>query len=198
MRFRVIPFVLLACTITGCSSSHQSALVTPPRNTPFVRQNGNPVQWRQFSCGQPCGSYSNLVTVGGNMWFSSYSSGSLVQMTMKGTTTNFPLLSSMNPTALTVGSDGKLYAGAAGLANIDIMTTTGAVSQKPIPSGDLVSYYAGMTQGPDKNVWFVERGHIGRITTAGAIKEFAYADATATNYYGSITTGPDSNLWVTE
>lgn len=198
MHHRLVALTLLTFLIAGCSG-HQSALPNAPDAGRQVRQTGGaPVQWRQFNCGGSCATYPNIVAVGNNLWYNSYYGSSLIEMTMTGATTSFLLLSSMNPTGLALGNDGKLYVGAAGLADIEVMTTTGTVSETAIPSGDFVSYYAGMALGPDNNVWFAERGHVGRMTTTGTIKEFAYSDANTTNYYGSVAAGPDGNLWVTE
>ncbi len=57
---------------------------------------------------------------------------------------------------------------------------------------------AGITAGPDGNVWFAESagpGGIGRITPAGTITEFT---AGVSGPVESITLGPDGNLWFTE
>ncbi len=57
---------------------------------------------------------------------------------------------------------------------------------------------AGITVGPDNNVWFTEQssGKIGQITPAGTITEFDVP--TAAGEPTGITAGPDSNLWFTE
>jgi hypothetical protein len=62
---------------------------------------------------------------------------------------------------------------------------------KPAPSP------AGITAGPDGNLWFTElqEGMIGRITPTGAVKEFPLADPNS--QLGDITVGPDGNLWFT-
>jgi streptogramin lyase len=57
---------------------------------------------------------------------------------------------------------------------------------------------AGITAGPDGNVWFAESagaGGIGRITPAGTITEFT---AGISGQVQGITLGPDGNLWFTE
>ncbi len=57
---------------------------------------------------------------------------------------------------------------------------------------------AGITAGPDGNVWFAESagsGGIGRITPAGTITEFT---AGLSGPAEGITLGPDGNLWFTE
>jgi streptogramin lyase len=52
---------------------------------------------------------------------------------------------------------------------------------------------SGITLGPDGNVWFVEKGKIGRTNPGAANTEF---DAPAA--FGEIISGPDGNLWFTE
>ena len=54
---------------------------------------------------------------------------------------------------------------------------------------------AGITRGPDGNIWFGEGSvaKLGRITPQGDITEFPVP-----NNPEGITTGPDGNLWFTE
>jgi streptogramin lyase len=56
---------------------------------------------------------------------------------------------------------------------------------------------AGITTGPDGNIWFTEENgnRIGRITAGGAITEFGLP---AGSLPTEITTGPDGALWFTE
>lgn len=61
---------------------------------------------------------------------------------------------------------------------------------------------AGITRGPDGNIWFTEvealnGNRIGRITQMGQITEFA-AGITPGSQPFDITVGPDGNLWFTE
>jgi virginiamycin B lyase len=67
----------------------------------------------------------------------------------------------------------------------------------PVPSG-VSAEVAGITAGPDGNMWFAEAAadKIGRITTAGAITEFT--GLTPSALPALITVGPDHNLWFTE
>jgi streptogramin lyase len=64
----------------------------------------------------------------------------------------------------------------------------------PIPSG---GNGAGITLGPDNNVWFTENDvdNVGRITPAGAVTE---VELPSQGTAGSITIGPDGQLWVRE
>ncbi len=57
---------------------------------------------------------------------------------------------------------------------------------------------AGITAGPDGNVWFVEEhgDKVGRIAPSGAIAKFALARPGS--FARGITAGPDGALWFTE
>jgi virginiamycin B lyase len=72
---------------------------------------------------------------------------------------------------------------------------TGAIAPFAAPAG---SEPAGITIGPDGNLWFTEyEGHqIGRMTLDGTVTEFPVP--TAGNVPYGIVTGPDGNLWFTE
>jgi hypothetical protein len=72
----------------------------------------------------------------------------------------------------------------------------GSVTTFPIPTSG--SNPAGITRGPDGNLWFTEAGgnNIGRITPSGAITEFPIP--TSGSNPTDITLGPDGNLWFTE
>ena len=59
---------------------------------------------------------------------------------------------------------------------------------------------AGITRGPEGNIWFAESGSpgaIGRITSGGSITEFTSGLTTNSKPTG-IAAGPDGNLWFTE
>ena len=75
----------------------------------------------------------------------------------------------------------------------------------------LATQIAGITAGPDGNVWFTEAAadKIGRITPAGVVTEFSsgLTDGPALDPIdgkpfaaepSSIAVGPDGNLWFTE
>jgi len=57
---------------------------------------------------------------------------------------------------------------------------------------------AGITTGPDGNLWFTQfsGGRIARISTAGQLVEYPIPTNRAGPF--DITTGPDGNLWFTE
>jgi virginiamycin B lyase len=58
---------------------------------------------------------------------------------------------------------------------------------------------AGLTKGPDGNIWFNEgqASLVARITGLGSVTEHSTPTANSVPLYG-ITSGPDSNLWFTE
>ncbi len=70
-----------------------------------------------------------------------------------------------------------------------------AIIEFPLPAG---SSPAGITAGPDGNVWFVEEhgDRVGRIATSGAIAEFSLGNPRS--FARGITAGPDGALWFTE
>ena len=57
---------------------------------------------------------------------------------------------------------------------------------------------AGITSGPDGNLWFTETtgNNVARITTSGAITEFPIP--TPYSQPQGITVGPDGNIWFVE
>ena len=57
---------------------------------------------------------------------------------------------------------------------------------------------AGITAGPDGNVWFVEEhgDRVGRLAPSGALAEFPLRNARS--FARAITAGPDGALWFTE
>ena len=107
---------------------------------------------------------------------------------------------------ITAGSDGNLWFTESIPAKIGRITTTGTITEFPLPgtvgasASDLDIEPYGITAGPDGNVWFVEvfAGKIGRISPTGAITEYSLTrDLGYVSPY-VVTVGPDGNLWFTE
>jgi len=216
VNIRIASFVLAAgLAIAGCSGAHSVAPTPGSRGVqPHVIQNGKqPINWTQFT--DPLSGYGTSYTaVAGpdkNMYFGN-GQGGLLQVQMTGKMKLIPVQYTCNGTSTctfytgygsTVGKDKNLYFGGTNFDYnsskyvVGVVKTTGAITVHDIPSGDYVSN-AGLTLGPDGNVWFIEQGHIGKITTAGNVSEVAYPSGTTNNSYGNITTGPDGNLWFTE
>lgn len=73
------------------------------------------------------------------------------------------------------------------------LRAAGPITEFPIPTSN--SSPAGITAGPDGNLWFCEYlgRKIGRVTPPGAITEFP-----TTGPPVAITAGPDGNVWFAE
>jgi virginiamycin B lyase len=77
----------------------------------------------------------------------------------------------------------------AGLEDRHLLTAP--IAEFPIPAGA-----AGITSGPDGNLWFtLVDDQIGRITPAGQVTVFPIPHSTSGP--SRITSGPDGNLWFT-
>jgi virginiamycin B lyase len=72
----------------------------------------------------------------------------------------------------------------------------GVITEFTSPTG--ASQPAGITRGPDGNMWFTENavGKVARITLRGTITEFPIPAPSASPT--GIVTGPDGNLWFAE
>jgi streptogramin lyase len=70
------------------------------------------------------------------------------------------------------------------------------INEFPVPTSGVSP--AGITAGPDGDLWFteLEGNAVGRITTAGTVvNQFPVASALSSPVSGGITVGPDGNLW---
>ncbi len=193
---RSIFFVVLALTVAGCNASRpllpQVGQSAGSANH-YVLQNGNsPANWTTFSPAGSGGFFTDVV-VGPdkNLWFTESNFERINRITMTGAVKFFA--PSVVAGYITVGADKKFYVTNGDDNLIGTMTTAGVTNRFVIPSGD---HATGLTLGPDKNVWFVEYNHVGKITKTGVITEYALP---TTQIGGStITTGPDGKLWFTE
>ncbi len=103
------------------------------------------------------------------------------------------------PWSITSGPDGNLWFYEVGGSAIGRITTSGVVTEFPLPAkgSSSLGRFKWITTGPDGNLWFTEnlRSKVGRITSAGVITEF---DIPSGKFSITITSGPDGNLWFTE
>jgi virginiamycin B lyase len=98
-------------------------------------------------------------------------------------------------TGIAAGPDGALWFGEAGANAIARVTSTGVLSEFPLPTAGALP--DGIVAGPDGALWFTERAtdRIGRITTAGAVTEYPLH---AGSHPRGIVAGPDGALWFAE
>lgn len=124
-----------------------------------------------------------------------------------------------DPTGI-VAADGALWftenASTTGVFNIGCVTTSGTISEFPVPTQSTNPGLDGITLGPDGALWFTESAvnQIGRAmpskttpcTLNGEITEYDVPGATigqtgggnAATSADSIASGPGGNLWFTE
>jgi len=142
----------------------------------------------------------SVITAGpdGALWFGE--NGAIGRITTAGTIQQFPLLTpAATVTDITAGPGGAVWFVQQIYDNtnhdrtysIGRITATGTITMYPLQPG---AYVAGISDGPDGNLWFTENAAISRITTAGQIQTFALPKRVE-NGPGNITVGPDGNLW---
>jgi streptogramin lyase len=93
----------------------------------------------------------------------------------------------------TVGADGNVWMALNATGTVARITTTGAITEYPLPSAHNPS---DITLGPDNNLWSVYEKGLDRITPAGTVTTLVNPQAAAN--LQRITKGPDANLWVTD
>jgi virginiamycin B lyase len=172
------------------------------------------------------------ITAGpdGALWFTESFGGKIGRITAAGKIKEFALpnpdcrslslrCGSAHPITITAGPDGGLWfievvpgasclispcgVARSGEIRIGRITTTGSISEFPIPTppafdGNAFSFQPeGITVGPDRALWFADTNgdKIGRVTTAGNVSEFPVAPESEPE---SVTSGPDRALWFTE
>jgi streptogramin lyase len=99
---------------------------------------------------------------------------------------------------ITAGPDGNMwsvvtFSGTMSVPEIDRISTTGTVTEFPLPGHTAIN----ITAGWDGNLWFTEEiNKIGRITIDGSVTEFTFS----TNVVGTrdLSKGPDDDVWFTE
>jgi streptogramin lyase len=76
------------------------------------------------------------------------------------------------------------------------LAAVGDITEYPIPNTNAAP--AGITPGPDGNLWFTEQAGnmVAKITTSGVVTEYTVPTANASP--SGIVAGPDGNLWFTE
>jgi virginiamycin B lyase len=101
-------------------------------------------------------------------------------------------------TAVMVAACGSQPATRGSATTLPTHPPAGIIAEFPLPTSEISP--AGITAGPDGNLWFTastavgDISRIGRITPAGQISEFALPPGIPLE----IVAGPDGNLWFTE
>ncbi len=143
----------------------------------------------------------------GNIYFADQISSApyIGQFTSGGVDTIFETPNHATPVSIASGSDGNLWFteelnGAAAIAAVSTTGDFSVFTPMTLPnSTTTLPLGVGITNGPDRALWFTETsaGKIGRITTAGALTEYAAGISSGAQPYG-IASGPDGALWFAE
>jgi hypothetical protein len=101
------------------------------------------------------------------------------------------------PFQIAAGPDGALWFTENSANQIGRITTTGVVTEYPVPTQQPRTLY-GIAAGPDNAMWFTDfwSGDIGRIAMDGTVTE--YHISTYDSEPVGITLGPDGALWFAE
>lgn len=99
------------------------------------------------------------------------------------------------PTGITLGADGALWFTLRGTNEIGRITTDGAVSTFPIPTGG--ANPTAITSAPDGHLWFTEPNvdQVARMTLEGIVEEFTSDLGSGVQ---SIAVTPSGTAWFTE
>ena len=151
----------------------------------------------------PTPSYPSGITSGpdGNLWLAASSPGLnpfIAKIKTDGSElAEYPLPRGEQPRGIVTGPDGAIWF----TENLGIgrMTTSGKLTEFPLPDGNGSGMPYQIAVGPDRNIWFVEYipegdGRIGRLTPSGHLTEFATPGMGGLQW---ITAGPDNALWFT-
>jgi len=150
----------------------------------------------EFSIPNPNASPSG-ITAGpdGALWFTTYGYG-IGRMTTAGVVTIF---GSDSGYGIATGPDGAIWFTEPYDSRIGRISTSGAITEFPVPTTSAVFNLWGITSGSDGAIWFTEwtTNKIGRITTSGVVTE--YSIPTIPNPQPSaIAAGPDGAIWFAE
>src|SRR5207248_1856563 len=148
------------------------------RTTPAGSQN-------EFGINKPSALPTSIVTgPDAHMWFTDFGNGTIGTIdpnAAPGTVaTTFPITNpALMPDAIASGPNGHLWFIDQGNNAIGRITTSGSVTEFPVPTPNAFSpnvQPTGITSGPDGNIWFTEqdtKAAIGRIVVgspgAGAV-----------------------------
>ena len=145
-------------------------------------------------------SSPDLITTGPdhNLWFTDEGTNAIVRFNpTTDTFTSFALSANAQPEGITVGPDGNLWFTEFSSGLVGKITTSGKITEYPLPSGASSSPEAIVT-GSDGNLWLTEAAgnNIAKITTSGMVTEYPVPTSGVFPY--GIALGADGNVWFAE
>lgn len=192
----------------GCNSQPLALTLAPDGNIWFADV------WSAYGRITPSGeltlfqmpepSYPSGIAVGkdGDLWIAASSPQSkpfIARVSLAGDVLDqFPLPATAGePRGIVSGPDGAMWFTES--AGIGRLTSSGVLTEFPLPQGNGSGTPYQIAVGPDGNLWFIEyfpqtSGRIGRLTPSGALTEFATPGQDGLQW---IAAGPDKALWFT-
>ncbi len=138
-----------------------------------------------------------VVGSDGNLWFAEAGNNSIGMITTAGVITSYRLPQSFaSPACVGLGKDGNVWFADNFNHQIGSITPGGTITEYASPS---TSFIAGITSGPDDNLWMSDTGDnaVLKVSTSGQVVA-TYTIPTKNAQPNGITVGPDGNIWVAE
>ncbi len=194
------PFVGSEGTPSFANGTQPLALLTTDQRSvdPDVSQGGkHPANWKHFTA--PTGSHFIFLQddpSGKYVWLSDAAHAAMVQVTMNGKFTSYPLSTPSGPFTPAyftfVGS--QIYVGGCIGSACNVVGIFTPISKQfqviSNPSGDGPGMSHEFVYGPDQNVWFTESKHVAKITASGVITEYP-----APTYVGTNIVTAGGEIW---
>lgn len=207
VRFTVAPTLESPTTTVADVAPGVSTTVTTettvPSATPTSPTPGECAVKEWSVDGQP-----GSVAVGpdGHFWYTLWEDGAIGRLAADGSTETFDLGDGSKPITIVSGPDGNLWVTDGGRSSIWRISPTGQKKEFPTPTRNANpmgvpgegSHPAGLTVGPDGNLWFTESfgDKIGRITPEGETTEYPLDDRDRVHANPwAIAAGPDGGVW---
>jgi streptogramin lyase len=151
----------------------------------------------------PNGASGAAIAADGTFWFAENAANKIGHVLANGSIVEIPLPGGLaHPTDMVLGGDGNVWFddglvsqyGEPSNSYLAKIRPNGTITEYSMDTqGSEYSASAGLTLGPDGNVWFIDPNSsaIGYITPSGKILE------EVVNPPNGIATGPDGDLWTT-
>jgi len=200
-----LSLIALVVVLAGCSASHTASPTSVLPGTPsLTSQDVEPFNLYtknivyKYPLPNPDSAPFHMATGSDKkVWFTEQGVARIGRITQNGVITEYAIPSGSSGIDIAPRASGTLAGGTLWFTEISkigkISTSTGHVTELPLPSGDFAD--GGIAMGPDGDMWFTDHhsNSIGRITPTGTVTEYLLPTAGADPL--DIVAGPDGNLW---